>query len=145
MTDVLTPSERRRNMRAIRAKDTNPEIVVRRALHRLGYRFRLHADDLPGKPDVVLPKYETVIRVHGCFWHRHHGCRYTTTPRTRPEFWEAKFAGNVARDARTERRLRRGGWRVLTVWECETRRPETLAHRLDRLLQRSRASLQCKA
>lgn len=136
MTDVLTPDQRRRCMAAIRGRDTEPEILVRSLLHRMGYRFRLHADDLPGRPDIVLPKYRTVIRVHGCFWHRHPGCEFSSTPKTRSEFWRAKFAGNVARDARTARRLRSEGWRVITVWECETRAQGKLAHRLDRLLQK---------
>lgn len=133
MPDVHTHEQRRRNMSAIRGKNTKPEIIVRSMLHRMGLRFRLHRKDLPGKPDIVLPVHETVIFVHGCFWHRHKGCRYTTTPATRAHFWRQKFEGNVARDKEKARQLRRLGWRVLTVWECETRSPKKLRKRLEKL------------
>lgn len=117
MTDVLTPEQRTRNMRNIRGKDTKPEMLLRRTLHALGLRYRLHQRGLPGCPDLVFPKYRTVIFVHGCFWHRH-GCAATTTPATRLDFWEKKFAGNVKRDQRNMEALARDGWRVLIVWEC---------------------------
>jgi DNA mismatch endonuclease (patch repair protein) len=93
-------------------------LIVRSFLHRKGLRFRLHAK-LPGKPDLVFPKYKTAVFVHGCFWHRHRGCKFTTTPKTRPEFWEAKFASNVKRDAVVKERLESLGWRVIVVWACQ--------------------------
>lgn len=124
--DHLSPGARSANMAQIRGKDTGPEMAVRRMLHALGYRFRLHRRDLPGKPDIVLPRLGTVIFVHGCYWHRHTGCRRATTPRTRTEFWEAKFARTVARDARQGDQLAEAGWRVLTIWECETRDRDAL-------------------
>lgn len=123
-------SSRSRNMAAIRGKDTLPELNVRRMIHGLGLRFRLHRRDLPGRPDIVLPRHRTVVFVHGCFWHRHEGCRYTTTPKTRLEFWQAKFDENVARDYRNRIALAGMGWRVLVVWECELRDAETLRERL---------------
>lgn len=105
-------------MSGIRGKDTQPELIVRSFLHRKGLRFRLHAK-LPGKPDLVFPKYGTAVFVHGCFWHRHKGCKFTAMPKTRPEFWEAKFASNVTRDAVVKARLEGLGWRVLVVWACQ--------------------------
>ena len=115
-------------MAAVGQKDTKPEIVLRRLLHRAGFRFRLHRRDLPGRPDLVLAKYRAVVFVHGCFWHRHPGCRRASTPQTRREFWEAKFATNVARDERVSDALTADGWRVFTVWECGlTADPVTLA------------------
>ena len=122
MTDVVSPATRSRMMSAIRGANTRPEINVRKALHKAGYRFRLHRRDLPGTPDIVLPKYCTCIFVHGCFWHRHAGCRFTTTPGTRQEFWQAKFAANQARDHDVQRRLLDQGWRVIVVWECGIKR-----------------------
>lgn len=117
MADVVDRATRSRMMSAIRGRDTSPELEVRRLLHREGLRFRLHAA-LPGKPDLVFPKYEAVVFVHGCFWHRHPNCRYATTPASNQEFWQAKFNANVARDKRVVARLRREGWRVFTVWAC---------------------------
>jgi|TARA_R100000455_G_C6268405_1_gene123884 DNA mismatch endonuclease (patch repair protein) len=110
-------------MSGIRGKDTKPEMVVRRGLHAMGFRFRLHDRSLPGNPDLVLRKYRTVIFVHGCFWHRH-DCRYFKWPATRPEFWRNKILRNVERDEENVAALEAMGWRVLTVWECETRNPE---------------------
>ncbi len=107
-------------MSGIRGKDTRPEIIVRQALHRAGFRFRLHRKDLPGKPDIVLPKYHTVIFVHGCFWHGH-GCRYFKVPKTRTDFWLDKIMANARRDRLQEDALRAAGWRVFTVWECDIR------------------------
>src|SRR5689334_847166 len=103
-------------MAGIGRRNTKPELVVRRALHRAGFRFRLDVQSLPGRPDIVLPKHRAVIFVHGCFWHRHAGCRFTTCPSTRPMFWERKFASNVARDRSVTAQLRDMGWRVATVW-----------------------------
>lgn len=118
-------------MSRIRSKDTTPEKTVRSLLHRMGYRFRLHRRDLPGKPDIVLPKYRTAIFVHGCFWHRHPGCRCTTTPKSNVDFWQAKFRANVERDRKARRDLRAGGWQVVVVWECQTKHLDTLAERLE--------------
>ena len=114
-------------MGSIRGKHTTPEIIVRSSAHAIGLRFRLHTKGLPGRPDLVFPKHRTVIFVHGCFWHRH-SCKLAATPQTRPEFWQAKFAANVQRDARNRLRLEISGWRVLEIWECETR--DTIALRL---------------
>lgn len=106
-------------MARIGPKNTKPEILVRRALHRLGFRFRLHRRDLPGRPDIVLPKYRTAIFVHGCFWHRHPGCRRTTTPKTREDFWRSKFEANILRDRKATEALENAGWNVMVLWECE--------------------------
>lgn len=131
MADVFTRAERSRVMSLIRSRDTRPERAVRSMLHRGGYRFRLHRADLPGSPDIVLAKYRTVIFVHGCFWHRHRGCRYATTPKSRTEFWVRKFESNVSRDREASGTLSGLGWQVLTIWECELKSPETTMIRLD--------------
>jgi DNA mismatch endonuclease (patch repair protein) len=120
MTDIVSRETRSRMMAAIGPTNTRPELRVRSYLHRAGLRFRLHVKALPGTPDLVFPKHKAVVFVHGCFWHRHGGCRFAATPATRPEFWAAKFASNVARDRRQAELLRAMGWRVLTVFECET-------------------------
>ncbi|MCQ4235283.1 DNA mismatch endonuclease Vsr [Pseudomonas stutzeri] len=119
-------------MRAVKRAHTGPEIVVRRALHALGLRFRLHRRDLPGSPDIVLPRFRTVVFVHGCFWHRHPGCRYASMPKSRQEYWLPKFKANVERDAKKEAQLCELGWRVLVIWECEARKPAELEERLRR-------------
>lgn len=137
MPDTLTKSQRSALMAKIRGKDTKPELAVRSLLHRMGYRFRLHRRDLPGSPDIVLPKHRTVIFVHGCFWHRHAGCRNATVPTTRARFWRLKFEGNVARDRRVKAKLRRCGWRVVTIWECDVRALVETPGRLERRLGRS--------
>ena len=111
--------QRSRNMSAIKSKNTKPEIAVRKLLHAMGFRFRLHRKDLPGSPDIVLPKYKTVIFVHGCFWHRHENCKYASTPNTRQEFWEAKFRENINRDKLNQENLSSKGWKIIIVWECE--------------------------
>ena len=111
--------QRSRNMSAIKSKNTNPEIAVRKLLHSMGYRFRLHRKDLPGSPDIVLPKYKTVIFVHGCFWHRHENCKYATTPKTRKEFWENKFKANINRDNLNQANLSLKGWKIIIIWECQ--------------------------
>lgn len=123
MADVMTPEQRSRCMSHIKGKDTKPELRLRKALWACGLRYRLHRGDLPGKPDLVLPKYRTAIFVHGCFWHVH-GCRYSKRPKTRAKFWDAKLAGNVRRDAENVDALNRAGWRVMTVWECALRSSE---------------------
>lgn len=127
MVDVVDISVRSRMMSGIRGRDTRPEMVVRRALFSVGFRYRLHRRDLPGAPDVALGGRKVAIFVHGCFWHRHGGCRYAKLPATRPEFWKAKLEGNVERDARAIEALRAMGWRVLIVWECAIRNKETLS------------------
>ncbi len=132
--DVLTREQRARCMAAIRGRNTTPELAVRRMVHALGFRFRLHAGDLPGKPDIVLRRLHVVIFVHGCFWHRHRCRNGRASPRTRAAFWREKFARNVARDRATRAALRRGGWRVLVVWECQLRKPDDVARRLREFL-----------
>lgn len=119
MVDFLTPSERSERMSRIRSSNTSPEVSLRSSLHALGFRFRLHRKDLPGKPDIVLPRYRTVIFVHGCFWHRHQGCKVATIPKSNTKFWVEKFDRNAARDTRTKALLEFQGWRVVVVWECE--------------------------
>jgi DNA mismatch endonuclease (patch repair protein) len=125
MVDSLSPSRRSWNMGRIRGANTLPERRLRSQLHRRGLRFRLHDRKLPGSPDIVLPRFKSVIFVHGCFWHRHAGCRNATSPSTRKEFWEKKFQDNVRRDSRNQRALRRSGWRVLVVWECQIAKNES--------------------
>lgn len=119
MTDTVQPDVRSRIMSGIRGKNTAPELVVRSVAHRLGLRFLLHDQRLPGRPDLVLPKHRTVIFVQGCFWHRH-DCGRATIPKTRTDFWMSKFAKNVERDRRNKQLLEDLGWRVLEIWECET-------------------------
>lgn len=117
-------------MSRIRSGNTKPEIAVRRLLHALGYRFRLHRRDLPGKPDIVLPRHRVVIFVHGCFWHQHPGCRLASKPKTRQEYWTPKLAGNVRRDELAQEALTALGWRVEVIWECDARKPEELDRRV---------------
>ena len=124
--DRLDPKARSRLMRAVRAKDTTPELIVRSLIHHLGYRFRLHRRDLPGTPDLVLPRLRLTIFVHGCFWHGHPRCRLGRLPKSRLEYWGRKIAANAARDIRKARALRRGRWSVLTLWECATRDEDRL-------------------
>lgn len=120
-------------MAGIRGRNTKPEMLVRSWIHRQGLRFRLHGKGLPGRPDLILPKYNVVIFVHGCFWHQHRGCRFAYSPKSNAAFWRSKLQGNVKRDAENTRRLRRLGWRVLTIWECD------LSERgMSRLVQRVR-------
>lgn len=118
-------------MSRVRSKNTKPEVFARSVLHRMGYRFRVHRKDLPGNPDIVLPKHRAVIFVHGCFWHRHPGCSKATVPKTNTDWWRNKLENNVERDARNYRQLRELGWRVFTLWECETKKgPEVCAERM---------------
>jgi DNA mismatch endonuclease (patch repair protein) len=121
-------------MSQIGSKDTQPELIVRRLLTEMGLRYRLHRRDLPGKPDIVFGPRRLVLFVHGCFWHRHRGCRMASTPSANAAFWQTKFDANTARDRRNTTALKRAGWRVAVIWECETRQPERLARRLQRLL-----------
>lgn len=121
-------------MARIRSRNTKPEIAVRKTLHALGYRFRLHRRDLPGKPDVVLPRHKLVIFVHGCFWHQHEDCQLASKPKTRQDYWAPKLAGNVARDKAAQESLKSSGWRVAVIWECDTRRPETLLRRIESMV-----------
>ena len=117
--DHHTPEQRKRNMVAVRGKNTKPEILVRKCLHASGYRYRLHVKELPGSPDIVLPKYGVVIFVHGCFWHQHKGCRKASRPTTHQDFWNKKLEENVKRDKRQKTQLRKLGWKVITIWECQ--------------------------
>lgn len=134
MADVHSKKTRSFNMSRIRGKDTKPEMVVRSLVHRMGYRFRLHVGDLPGKPDLVLPRHEKVIFVHGCYWHMHR-CRFgRVIPKTNTEFWQNKRQGNVDRDRRNLRKLRREGWSVLVLWECWTRDPDRIEAKLTEFL-----------
>ena len=130
MPDNLTRAQRRRNMSRIRAQNTGPEITVRRLLHALGYRFRLHSPRLPGKPDIVLAKYKTVVLVHGCFWHQHARCKRATVPASNRFYWRAKLASNTARDAVNAEKLTDLGWKCVVVWECELRNEAKVAKRL---------------
>ncbi|MBF8678602.1 very short patch repair endonuclease [Pseudomonas fulva] len=140
--DVVDSLTRSRMMSGIRAKNTKPELMVRRFLHAHGYRFRIHRKDLPGNPDLVFPKLKVCIFVHGCFWHRHPRCRYATNPKTRPEFWSDKFQKNVARDLTNIDSLEKAGWRVLVVWECQLKNNEKiLAELLSTLKQIKEQSL----
>lgn len=128
--DRVTPEQRSENMRAVGQKNTKPEIEVRRMLHRMGYRFRLHRKDLPGSPDVFLPRYRTAVFVHGCFWHGHEGCARSKLPSTRTEFWKAKQETNRQRDQRNKAQLEARGIQVMVVWECELRDKASLELKL---------------
>lgn len=127
MVDVVSPGDRSRMMAGIRGKNTTPELIVRRLLFALGYRFRLHRRELPGAPDIVMVGRKVAVFVHGCFWHMHQGCRFARMPTTRSDFWRAKLEANVERDQRSVDRLRASGWRVLCVWECSTRNADPAA------------------
>ena len=140
MSDKLTPQQRSRCMSRIRGKDTKPEILVRRGLHARGFRFRLQDRKLPGRPDIVLPKYGVSIMVNGCFWHGHKGCRYATKPKSNVEFWQTKIQRNQHRDEVTSAHLEALGWHVITIWECELRSPETLSATLDALAEEIRTA-----
>lgn len=133
VADIVDKQTRSRMMRGIRGKNTKPETALRRALHAKGLRFRLHAARLPGKPDIVFPKFNAVVFVHGRFWHRHNSCRYATTPKTRMEFWRQKFDANVARDSRNQSQLAEMGWRVAIVWECGLKNVTDVAKSVDQV------------
>jgi DNA mismatch endonuclease (patch repair protein) len=136
MTDVFSHAQRSAVMAKVKSKNTVPEMTVRSLLHRLGYRFRLHRADLPGTPDIVLPRRRAVVFVHGCFWHQHAGCKRATLPTSNLEYWAAKLSRNTARDLRAVRQLRKLGWKVLIVWECQVNQQnlEKLAGRLIKAL-----------
>lgn len=119
--DVFSPEKRSQVMSRIRSKDTKPEKSIRSILHKLGFRFRINRKDLPGKPDIVLPKYKTVIFVHGCFWHQHEGCKIASKPKSNSEFWQKKFSRNIERDKNNQEELKSMGYRVIIIWECEAK------------------------
>ena len=135
MADVHDKKTRSYNMSQIRGKNTKPEMLVRRFLHARGFRYRLHDKKLPGKPDMVLPKYKTVIFIHGCFWHGHEGCRYYVVPKTRTDWWVNKIAGNQANDGKAIKALKREGWKIITLWECNLK-PKTIEITLDFLIKK---------
>jgi DNA mismatch endonuclease (patch repair protein) len=124
MADVHDKETRSYNMSQIKGKDTKPEILVRKFLHSNGFRFRLHSRKLPGKPDIVLPKYKTVIFVHGCFWHGHMHCKYFVIPKTRTEWWTDKINNNIANDKKAEKALRESGWKIIIIWECQLKKSQ---------------------
>jgi DNA mismatch endonuclease (patch repair protein) len=140
MVDRYPPERRSEIMARIRGENTSPEMVVRRLVHGMGYRFRPHRKDLPGKPDIVLPKHRSIIFVHGCFWHQHPGCRRSALPKTRREWWRNKLDGNVARDRSNLEKLAELGWHVLVIWECELKPKDGLVEKLAEFLGRGRAS-----
>lgn len=142
MADVLTKEQRRLNMSRVKGRDTKPEMIIRRGLHAKGLRFRLHRRDLPGRPDLVLPRHQAIILVHGCFWHGH-GCHLCKTPQTRTGFWKSKIAKTVERDQRTIETLVREGWRVLIVWECALRGSGKIP--IEQLLEECEAFIQRSA
>ena len=122
-------------MSRIRGKDTKPEMLVRRFLHAHGYRYRLHVKDMPGKPDIVLPKYKTIIFIHGCFWHGHEGCRYYVVPKTRTEWWLNKINRNIENDGKAVKALKKDGWKIITLWECDLK-PAAIDKTLPKLLKK---------
>jgi DNA mismatch endonuclease Vsr len=132
--DRLSKSQRSQHMARIRSKNTGPELAIRRALFRLGYRFRLHINDLPGTPDIVFRNRRKAVFIHGCFWHAHKGCHLAKIPKTRTEYWRAKFLRNAKRDRSSKRKLRSMGWSTLTIWECQIAREEHVMRRLTRYL-----------
>ena len=133
MADTMTPEQRSRCMSAVKGKDTKPEMIVRRYLFSKGLRYRLHVRKLPGNPDIVLPKYKTVIFINGCFWHGHEGCKYYRLPKSNVEFWETKITNNKNRDVLNEIKLKALGWRVIRIWECEIRRVQDRDQSLEKL------------
>jgi DNA mismatch endonuclease (patch repair protein) len=135
MADVHSKEIRSKNMAAIKSKNTKPEMLVRRFLHANGFRYTLHDKKLPGKPDIVLPKYRTVIFVHGCFWHGHTNCKYFVIPKTRTEWWLNKINGNIANDAKAAKALKKEGWKIINLWEC-TIKPAKISRTLTTLLKK---------
>lgn len=132
--DTLNPEQRHRAMAAVKSRDTTPELVVRKLLHKEGFRFRLHRKDLPGKPDIILPKYHAAILIHGCFWHQHSGCKHSIRPASNNEYWQLKLDRNVFRDRKIKSELENLGWKVLVIWECETKDKEILVNMLRHFL-----------
>lgn len=144
MPDNFDQSLRSRVMARVSGKDTKPEMIVRRLVHRMGYRYRLHARSLPGRPDLVLAKHRKVIFVHGCFWHGHEGCRRATRPTSNVKFWDHKLDANILRDATVRQALEQQGWEVLTVWECQTKNVEALRATLSDFLKgREQSDAEC--
>ncbi len=135
MADVHTKEIRSKNMAAIKGKNTKPEMLVRRFLHANGFRYKLHDKSLPGKPDIVLPKYKTVIFVHGCFWHGHEGCKYYVVPKTRTEWWLNKINGNIANDKKAIKALKKEGWKIINIWTCKLKK-SGLSNTLKKLVAR---------
>ena len=135
--DTLTKEKRSWNMSKIRSKNTKPEIAVRSKLHKAGYRFRLHVKGLPGKPDIVLPKYNTIIFINGCFWHRHKGCKYAYKPKTRVDFWNEKLNRNIKRQDEVIKELRGLEWKVLVIWECEVGNEKLIRDRFKLIKKKS--------
>lgn len=133
MADTVTKKVRSHIMSSVKQKHTKPEVAVRSLLHRLGYRFRLHRKDLPGSPDIVLPKYRTAIFVHGCFWHQHEKCSKARRPSSNLEYWNTKLDENISRDKKKEKELSELGWQIVTVWQCETRDLESLSTKLQKI------------
>ena len=129
-TDVHSPAVRSYNMSRIRGANTRPELAVRSLLHGMGYRFRLKSSSVPGKPDLVLPRYKVAVFVHGCFWHRHEGCRYATNPKTKNEFWQQKFESNIRRDKHVNELINEIGWHQMVIWECEIKHKENLKRKI---------------
>ena len=141
MADTLTKEKRSWNMSRIRGKDTQVEVKVRKYLFSKGFRYRKNVTDLPGKPDIVLPKYKTVVFIHGCFWHRHPGCKYSYTPKSNIEFWEKKFSANIKNDDIKRKQLEDDGWRVIVLWECDVERrfEQTMEKFVSELLETSQS------
>ncbi len=143
MADILTKAKRSWNMSRIKGKDTKPELLLRRLLHRRGFRFCLHDKKLPGRPDIVLPRYRTVIFVNGCFWHRHSGCRYAYTPKSRQEFWSSKFEATVKRDKEKKEKLKKEEWNVIVVWECELKKnADKMADKISSMIKKKKDASQ---
>ncbi len=143
--DTISKDHRSWNMSRIKCRDTRPEVIVRSLLHHMGYRFRTNSKGLLGRPDIVLAKYKTVVFVHGCFWHRHQKCRYAYEPKSRVDFWKQKFLSNVSRDRRVQRALRKAGWHVLIVWECEVVRTSARSRLIKRLARIAALTTSCQA
>jgi len=135
VADTLTPNERSKRMSLIRGKDSSPEMKLRRLVHGMGFRYRLHVKDLPGKPDLVFPSRRAVIFMHGCFWHRHPGCKLARMPKSKLDFWRPKLEGNRERDLRNQEMLKKLGWHVLVIWECEMENVEKVSNKVREFLQ----------
>lgn len=135
MADIVSRSKRKEMMSSVKQRHTKPEITVRKLLHRLGYRFRLHSKKLPGTPDIVLPKYKAVIFVHGCFWHQHESCRKARRPTSNVEFWNEKLNRNIERDKRKESELKKSGWKVSIIWDCEMKDENFLIKKIKKFLR----------